>query len=223
MNAIANNLNQLKHKLPNHVKLIAVSKTKPAYDILAAYESGHRVFGENKVQELCDKYHELPQDIEWHFIGHLQRNKVKYLVPFVSLIHGVDSFKLLKEINKQGRKIDRKIPVLIQFHIAEESTKFGFSKEEFNEMLAHESFEQLNHISIRGVMGMATNTSDEQKVRSEFKKLNLLFNELKINHFINQVTFTERSMGMSNDYQLAIEEGSTMIRIGSAIFGKRNQ
>lgn len=211
----------LTNEIPTHVKLIAVSKTKPIDTIREAYQSGYKIFGENKVQELADKYNELPKDIEWHMIGHMQSNKVKYIAPFVSLIHGVDSFKLLNVINKEGEKNNRKINCLLQFHIAKEETKFGLSIEEAKEFLQSEEFKNLNNITICGVMGMATYTENEDAIRSEFKELVCIFNELKTTFFLNS-DFKEISMGMSGDYKIAIEEGATMVRIGSLLFGARN-
>ena len=208
--------------LPEEVKLVAVTKTKPVEDIREAYESGHKIFGENKVQELVDKHQELPQDIEWHMIGHLQSNKVKYIAPFVSLIHGVDKAKLLKVINKEGGKNNRVLDVLLQFHIAREETKFGFDHQEARELLASEAFRQYEYVRIRGVMGMATFTHDNEQIRSEFKELAHIFRNLKQEFFPDDPAFHEISMGMSNDYQIAIEEGATMVRIGSLIFGERN-
>lgn len=202
-------------------RLIAVSKTKPNEDLLEAYEVGQRAFGENKAQELTRKAEELPKDIEWHMIGHMQRNKVKYIAPFVSLIHGVDSLRLLKEINKQGEKNDREINCLLQMHIAEEDTKFGFSEDEVIEMIKSEEFQGLSHIRVIGLMGMATNTDDMEKVRKEFKVLKATFEKLKSEESEN-VSMQELSMGMTNDHEVACEEGSTMVRIGSAIFGARN-
>ena len=202
-------------------RLIAVSKTKPNEDLLEAYEVGQRAFGENKAQELTRKAEELPKDIEWHMIGHMQRNKVKYIAPFVSLIHGVDSLRLLKEINKQGEKNNREINCLLQMHIAEEDTKFGFSEDEVIEMIKSEEFQGLSHIRVIGLMGMATNTDDMEKVRKEFKALKATFEKLKSEESEN-VSMQELSMGMTNDHEVACEEGSTMVRIGSAIFGARN-
>jgi len=218
--AIPENLSKIKNELPNNVKLVAVSKTKPDADILEAYHAGHKIFGENKVQELVDKYHRLPKDIEWHFIGHLQSNKVKYLAPFVNLIHGVDSLKLLKEINKQAVKNNRVIDCLLQFHIANEKAKFGFYKEEVFDLLQSDVFQNLKNIRIVGLMGMATYTDDENQIRNEFANLKSYFEEIQEKH-LKQDSFTEISMGMSADYQIAIEEGSTIIRLGSAIFGAR--
>lgn len=203
-------------------KLIAVSKTKPIEDLQEAYTAGIRDFGENKVQEIQAKQPEMPTDTRWHMIGHLQSNKVKYIATFIYLIHGVDSFKLLKEIDKQGKKIDRVIPVLIQIHIAEEESKFGFDRAELEEMLSSEEFTKLTHIQIKGLMGMATFTENQEQIRKEFRGLKQLFEELKGRKLPDFVDMTELSMGMSGDYQVAQEEGSTMVRIGSAIFGARN-
>ncbi len=219
---IAANIAKIKSELPENVKLVAVSKTKPNEEILAAYHSGHKIFGENKVQELVQKYEQLPKDIEWHFIGHLQTNKVKYLAPFVSLIHGIDSLKLLKTVNKEAAKNNRVISCLLQFHIAEESTKFGFSLYEVQEMLISEDFSKLENVVITGVMGMATFTDDEMQIRTEFRQLVKYFGQLKKEYFPNSNRFCEISMGMSDDYQIAVEEGSTIIRVGSKIFGERN-
>lgn len=219
---IAENLQEIKSKLPSNVQLVAVSKTKPNSAIIEAYEAGQRVFGENRVQELANKYEELPKDIEWHMIGHLQRNKVKYIAPFVSLIHGVDSYKLLKEINKQAKDSDRTIDVLIQFHIADEDTKSGFSIDEAKEMLNNEEFPMYNNIRIRGVMGMATFTDNKEQIHQEFSNLNRCFQELQNLYFNANSAFSILSMGMSGDYEIAIEEGGNMVRVGSAIFGERN-
>lgn len=218
--SIVENLLKIKTELPEQVKLIAVSKTKPEADIMEAYNSGHKLFGENKVQEMVDKYEHLPKDIEWHFIGHLQTNKVKYIAPFVHLIHGVDSLKLLKEINKQGAKNNRVINCLLQFHIANEKAKFGFYKEEVFELLADEEFKNLKNVQIVGVMGMATYTDDENQIHQEFANLKSYFVEIK-KQFLPKPYFSEISMGMSADYKLAVEEGSTMVRLGSSIFGIR--
>lgn len=220
--SVAENIDQIKAILPEHVRLVAVSKTKPKELILEAYKYGQRAFGENKVQELSGKYEELPKDIEWHFIGHLQSNKIKYIAPFVHLIHGVDSFKLLKAIDGEARKAERIIPILLQFHIAEEETKFGLSMEEAHEMLNYQEFKLLKNVQISGVMGMATYTEDEHQIRKEFACLKSYFQTLKMNYFAEDSEFKEISMGMSGDYLLAIKEGSTMIRIGSNIFGERN-
>ena len=218
---IKNNLIKVKFNLPDNITLVAVSKTKPASDIEIAYQSGQRVFGENKVQELQDKHPELPKDIQWHMIGHLQTNKVKYIAPFISLIHAVDSLKLLQEINKQALKNHRCIPILLQFHIAKEESKFGLNLEKSNEILSSEEFKRLKNIVVKGVMGMATFTDDKDQVKSEFNILKTIFEKLKVDYFKDHDQFKEISMGMSGDYELAIEEGSTMIRIGSTIFGSR--
>lgn len=219
---IAENLKKIKSTLPKSICLVAVSKTKPNEDILEAYHAGHRHFGENKAQELINKHPELPKDINWHFIGHLQTNKVKYIVPFVYMIEAVDSLKLFKEINKQALKHSRIINCLLQFHIAEESSKFGFDLEEAKEILISEDFKELENIQIAGVMGMATYTDEIDQVRREFKTLKRIFDQLKESHFKNDDRFKEISMGMSGDYEVAIEEGSTIVRVGSAIFGLRN-
>ncbi len=210
----------LKDLKPTHTQLIAVSKTKPNEAILELYEKGQRTFGENYVQELVDKYASLPKDIEWHFIGHLQSNKVKYIAPFVECVHSVDSIKLLQEIDKQAFKNNRKIKCLMQFHIAEEDTKFGFDTEgvadiPFNDIL------NFKNIEIVGVMGMATFTNDKTQVKREFQTLKRVFDVLKTAYFNENPNFKEISMGMSDDYKMAIEEGSTMVRIGSLLFGKR--
>ena len=216
------NYNSILSKLPCSVQLIAVSKTKPVKDIETLYKEGQRRFGENKIQELKEKYSQLPSDIEWHFIGHLQSNKIKYIAPFVSLIHGIDSMKLLEEVNKHALKNDRVIPCLLQFHIAEEESKFGFDLYECEEMLQSESFMNLKNIAIHGVMGMATFTDNIEQIRDEFRHLYTIFKQLKEKYFKNSPEFKEISMGMTDDFSIAIEEGSTMVRIGSAIFGKRN-
>lgn len=207
--------------LPKEVRLVAVSKHKSTSDILKLYGEGQRIFGENKVQELTQKFEILPQDIEWHFIGHLQRNKVKYIAPFVKLIHAVDSLPLLIEINKQAKKHERTIDCLLQFHIAEEDTKFGLTLLEVEELIHDERYKELENVAICGVMGMATFTSNSDKVRKEFQTLKSIFLHLKNNYFQNIASFCEISMGMTDDYLIAIEEGSTLIRIGSAIFGTR--
>ena len=211
----------IKNTIPETVQLIAVSKTKPIEDIAEAYLAGQRLFGENKAQELKVKYEALPKDIEWHFIGHLQSNKIKYIAPFVSLIHSIDSFKLLEEINRYAQKNNRTISCLLQFHIATEDTKFGFDMNECEAMLQSAEYKSLAHVEIAGVMGMATYTENEELIRKEFKQLFANFSYLKEKHFADKNCFKEVSMGMTGDYPLAIEEGSTMIRIGSAIFGER--
>lgn len=221
MGQIANQIQRFLKDIPVNITLVAVSKTKPNEDILEAYHAGHKVFGENKVQELVAKAAELPKDIEWHYIGHLQRNKVKYIAPFVQLIHGVDSLKLLKEINKQARKLEREIPCLLQFHIASEDTKFGLDMEEAKELLNQFAANDFKNVKICGVMGMATYTENTDQIKKEFSQLKAYFDELKTSYFPEAPHFKEISMGMSGDYQIAIEEGSTMIRIGSSIFGLR--
>jgi PLP dependent protein len=202
-------------------QLVAVSKTKPNEQLLELYNKGQRIFGENYVQELVDKYNSLPKDIEWHFIGHLQSNKVKYIASFVTMIHSVDSFRLLQEIDKQAIKNNRIIKCLLQFHIAEEDTKFGFDTEGVKKFIHTTEFNQLKNIELCGVMGMATFTDNKIQVKKEFQLLKQIFDELKENYFANYPTFKDISMGMSDDYKLAIAEGSTMVRIGSLIFGKR--
>jgi hypothetical protein len=213
---------EIRASLPAGVRLVAVSKFKPAEDISALYQHGQRVFGENHAQEMRAKHEVLPQDIEWHFIGHLQTNKIKYIAPYVSLIHSIDSFDLLKEVNKHAVKNDRVIPCLLQFHIADEETKFGFTFEECAAMLDSADFRELKNVKIHGVMGMATFTDDQEQVRGEFRHLHQIFQDLKARYFAQEPDFKEISMGMSEDYPIAIEEGSTLIRIGSAIFGPRN-
>ena len=218
---IAGHISKIKEQLGEGVCLVAVSKTKTIREIGEAYNSGQRVFGENKVQELTEKFGRLPRDIEWHFIGHMQTNKVKYIAPFIGLIHSVDSFKLLKTIDREGEKNNRKIKCLLQFHIAEEETKFGFDLTEAVEVLSSSEFSEFKYIELCGVMGMATNTDEEAQIRKEFKMLKNIFMEIKGKFFGRQDSFSEISMGMSGDYQIAVEEGSTMVRIGSLIFGER--
>ena len=217
---IRENLQRILNDIPSNVQLVAVSKTKPNEDILTAYDSGQRHFGENKVQELNQKQQQLPKDIKWHMIGHLQTNKVKYIAPFIHLIHGVDSIKLLKEINKQAKKNNRTIECLLQFHIASEQSKFGLSRAQAIEIILSDEFNALNNICIKGVMGMASFTSDHNKIEEEFSVLKAIFDELKnITPYPN--SFDCISMGMSGDYKIAIKKGSNMIRIGSTIFGSR--
>ncbi|MEO9893050.1 YggS family pyridoxal phosphate-dependent enzyme [Aurantibacter sp.] len=216
--SIKKNLAEIRTSIPENVTLVAVSKTKPNEAIIEAYETGQRIFGENKVQEMVQKWEVLPKDIEWHMIGHLQRNKVKYMAEFVSLIHGVDSLRLLKEINKQAVKHNRIIDCLFQIHIAEEDTKFGLDQEEVEEIIISGELNKLENIRIVGLMGMATFTDNQSQVRKEFSTLKSIFNSLK--NTLPDISIL--SMGMSGDYQLAIEEGSTMIRVGSSIFGSRN-
>ena len=217
------NLEQVKKSFQNpNCKLIAVSKTKPLADLQAAYAAGIRDFGENKVQEIQAKQPEMPVDTRWHMIGHLQSNKIKYIAPFIHLIHGVDSFKLLVEINKQGKKIDRPIPVLLQIHIATEESKFGFDIDELEVLLSSPEFNNLTHVQIQGLMGMASFTENQEQIRTEFRGLKQLYDDLKKRALPSFVNLHELSMGMSGDYQIAQEEGSTMVRIGSSIFGARN-
>ncbi|PLW94371.1 MAG: YggS family pyridoxal phosphate-dependent enzyme [Marinilabiliales bacterium] len=218
---IQENLTDLLQQLPSGVKLVAVSKTKPVEIIKEALQTGHSIFGENKVQELIAKQEQLPVEIEWHYIGHLQRNKVKFIAPFVALIHAVDSIKLLGEINKQAIKNNRIIDCLLQFHIAEESTKFGLDFDEAIELIESEAYKSFNNVRITGVMGMATYTDRTEQVRNEFRRLKDYFDQLKKIYFSDTVYFKEISMGMSDDYQIAIEEGSTLIRVGTRIFGER--
>ena len=216
--SIQKQLLSILEELPRHVHLVAVSKTKPNADLEEAYATGQRIFGENKIQEMTQKWETLPKDIQWHMIGNVQTNKVKYLAPYVSLIHGVDRYKLLKEINKQAAKCDRVIDCLLQMHIAQENTKFGFNKEELEAVVTDLKANPLPHIRIKGLMGMATFTDNQDQIRSEFKTLKQQFDWLQTQHS----EANELSMGMSGDYALAIEEGSTMIRVGSKIFGSRN-
>lgn len=218
---IAENINKIRSEIPSHVRLVAVSKTKGIPEILDAYHAGQRLFGENKVQEMIAKQPELPDDIQWHFIGHLQTNKVRFIAPFVAMIQSVDRMKVLKEINRQAEIIGKVIPCLLQFHIAEEETKFGLNMAEAEEMLDSEDYKSMKNIQLRGAMGMATFTEDTAQVRREFKNLNLIFQHLKSSYFATDPAFCEISMGMSGDYQLAIEEGSTIIRVGSLVFGGR--
>jgi PLP dependent protein len=220
--SISTKLNSIKKDLPAHCKLIAVTKTHPVTLIQEAYDAGHRLFGENKVQEMVEKFEVLPRDIQWHLIGHLQTNKVKYIAPFVSLIHAVDSLKLLIEIDKQGQKYNRSIQCLLQVHIAAEETKFGFSEGEVINVLSSSEIKNLKHIEVKGLMGMATFTDRQEQVRMEFRSLKNFFDKLKESDLPQQVHMDELSMGMSGDYHIAIEEGSTMVRVGSAIFGQRD-
>ena len=217
MSTIQQNLNNIKSQLPAHVTLVAVSKTKPVADLMEAYDAGQRIFGENKIQEMTDKWEVMPKDIEWHMIGHVQTNKVKYMAPYVSLIHGVDSLKLLQEINKQAAKNNRVIDCLLQMYIAEEESKFGLDEQELEEILSSTEFKQLKNIRIVGLMGMATFTENKNQIEKEFKHLKTIFDKLKTQNS----ELKTLSMGMSGDYQLAISCGSTMVRIGSSIFGSR--
>jgi pyridoxal phosphate enzyme (YggS family) len=221
--SISTNLNEVKQTLAPHVTLVAVSKTKPMEDLMEAYEAGQRIFGENKIQEMTEKYEALPKDIEWHMIGHVQRNKVKYMAEYVSLIHGVESLKLLQEINKQAEKHNRIIPVLLQMFIAQEDTKFGLDTNELEEIFTSEELKEMQNIQIKGLMGMATFTEDSQEVKKEFSTLKDIFDKSKQKYNdLPNVQLEIISMGMSNDYLLAVECGSTMVRIGSTIFGNRN-
>jgi pyridoxal phosphate enzyme (YggS family) len=220
-NSLKENLTEILQTIPNHVKLVAVSKTKPIEAIQILYDAGQRIFGENRVQELVEKHEALPQDIEWHLIGHLQRNKVKYIAPFVDLIHSIDSERLLDEVNIQAQKNNRKIKVLLQFYIAQEETKFGFDLNEIKELFFRKTPESFEFIEFCGVMGMASFSDDENQVRAEFQKLKQIFDQLKEGYFSKNQSFSEISMGMSGDYLLAIEEGSTMVRVGSSLFGSR--
>lgn len=219
---IKEEITQLRKELPEGVKLVAVSKTKPVEAIRTAYETGQRIFGENKVQELCIKHDELPNDIEWHFIGHLQTNKVKYIASFISLLHAVDSMKLLKTINKEAQKHSRSINCLLQIYIAKETSKFGLLRSEAEAILDSDDFKALTNVKVTGLMGMATNSSDESIVRKEFTELKDFNDSLKKRHAYCRENFTELSMGMSHDKHLAIEAGSTLIRVGTQIFGERD-
>lgn len=218
---IAENIKQVQNELPEGVRLVAVSKFHPNEAIEEAYRAGQRIFGESKVQEMTAKYESLPKDIEWHFIGHLQTNKIKYIVPYVALIHGIDSYKLLAEVNKQAVKANRIVDCLLQLHIAREETKFGFSFDECREMLASGEWKALHNIRICGLMGMATNTKNAEQIKAEFCSLSGFFQEVKSNWFADSESFKELSMGMSHDYREAIAAGSTLIRVGSKIFGER--
>ena len=218
--SIKNNLLNIKATLPKQVTLVAVSKTKPVSDLMEAYEAGQRIFGENKIQEMTEKWEQMPKDIQWHMIGHVQTNKVKFMAPFVSLIHGVDSLKLLQEINKQAKKNNRTIDCLLQIYIAEEETKFGLDEEELTSLLTSNEFQELKNIQIVGLMGMATFTANKDQIKKEFLHLKSIF-DTKKNLKSKICNLNTLSMGMSGDYQLAIECGSTMVRIGSSIFGGR--
>jgi len=217
MGIISENLKNIKSTLPKEVTLVAVSKTKPNEDIVEAYGAGQRIFGENKIQEMVAKHEALPKDIQWHMIGHVQTNKVKYMASFVKLIHGVESLKLLKEINKRAKQNDRVIDCLLQVHIAEEETKFGFNHAEIEEILSSETYKAYENVRVVGLMGMATNTDDKSKIASEFKSLKNIFDKVKETN----LQFSTLSMGMSGDYSVAVENGSNMVRIGSSIFGLR--
>lgn len=218
--SISENLMALKSTLPEVVTLVAVSKTKPIADLTEAYQAGQRIFGENKIQEMTEKWEQLPKDIQWHMIGHVQRNKVKFMAKYVALIHGVDSLKLLDEINKQGLKFDRTIDCLLQMHIAEEETKFGLDQTELHDLLQSESLKNMNNICIKGLMGMATFTNNQKQIQKEFLHLKSIFDKIKTSAPKN-CDISILSMGMSGDYKLAIAAGSNMVRIGSSIFGSR--
>ena len=221
--SIPANITKIQSTLPDHCQLIAVSKTKPVKVLMQAYDAGMRDFGENKAQEMTEKYEQMPQDIRWHMIGHLQRNKVKYLAPFVHLIHSVDSLRLLKEVEKQGKKIERKIDCLLQVHIAQEEEKFGLSEEELWDLLQGSDLPNMQFVQIKGLMGMATFTDNDEQKRREFRYLKSLFDQIKtIPNLPTSVSMQTLSMGMSGDYRIALEEGSTMVRIGTTIFGARD-
>jgi PLP dependent protein len=220
---IKNNINAIIAELSGtSCQLIAVSKTQPIERLQEAYDAGQRIFGENKAQELASKYETLPKDIEWHMIGHLQTNKVKYIAPFVTLIHSIDSIKLLEEVDKQAKKVNRKISCLLQVHIAKEETKFGFGVDEIKELINSETLVNFSNVEIKGLMGMATFTENQEQIRNEFSVINNLFQSLKSQTLPANVEMKELSIGMSSDYKIAIEEGSTLVRVGTAIFGVRN-
>jgi len=219
---IAENIRTIGENIPDNVTLVAVSKTKPDEAIMEAYKAGHRDFGENKVQDLAAKQERLPDDIRWHMIGHLQSNKVKYLAPFVHMLHGVDSLKLLGTINREAEKHERVIDCLLQVRIAREETKFGFTEKDLKELIASDAFREMKNVRIRGVMGMATYTENSEQIRKEFRLLKRIFDSLKATAFDGHDWFDQLSCGMSGDYDLAIEEGSNMVRVGSLIFGTRN-
>ena len=218
---IAGRFYRIKNELPENVRLLAVSKFQSESTIMEAYRIGQRIFGENRIQELLSKFEHLPKDIEWHFIGHLQTNKVKYIVPFIHTIQSIDSMKLAEIVNNEGSKCNRKIRVLLQIHIAQEEQKFGFSYEEIESLLESNAFNSMTNLDISGLMAMATLTENQTQIRSEFKQLNRFFQQLKAGFFADNHSFTELSIGMSDDYPIAIEEGSTMVRVGSKIFGGR--
>lgn len=219
--SITQNISKIRTHIPSNVRLVCVSKFHPHESIIEAYQAGERIFGESKVQELCEKYESLPKDIDWHFIGHLQTNKIRFIVPFVSLIHGVDSVKLLEEINKQAIKEAKIVNCLLQVHIAQEETKFGFSESELLEYLSTGKWKDLENIRICGLMGMATYTDNREQIQNEFSGLKALFDKVKLSFFDTSDYFTELSMGMSDDFKLAIAQGSTLVRVGSSIFGQR--
>jgi len=219
---IPENLNYIKSRIPANVKLIAISKTHPAETVMIAYNAGQRIFGENKVQEMLSKCEQMPKEIEWHLVGHLQTNKVKFIAPFVKLIHSVDSLKLLAVINNEAKKNNRIINCLLQVYIAKEETKFGLAQDEIESILNSQEYKRMENIQVIGLMGMASFTENTDQIRQEFKSLKIIFNNIKTQYFTDKDYFRELSMGMSSDFSIAIEEGSTMIRIGSIIFGERN-
>lgn len=219
--SITTHLQQVTDSLPQGVRLVAVSKFHPSEDIKEAYRAGQRIFGESRAQELKAKHESLPKDIEWHFIGTLQTNKIKYIIPYVSLIHGIDSYRLLCEVDKQAAKVDRKVKCLLQIHLGQEESKFGFSFEECILMLESKEWQNLQHVEICGLMGMASNTDNAEQIRFEFRSLSKFFKEIRKQYFADAPAFCELSMGMSDDYPIAIEEGSTLVRVGSKIFGER--
>lgn len=219
---IQESIKNILAELPEGVRLVAVSKFHPKEALQEAYEAGQRIFGESKVQEMTDKYEALPKDIQWHFIGHLQTNKIKYMASYVAMIHGIDSYRLLEEVNKHAAKAGRIIPCLLQIHIAQEETKFGFSFDECREMLQKGEWKQLSNVQVAGLMGMATNTDNSQQIANEFHSLHSFFQEVKDIYFKDNEQFKEISMGMTHDYHLAIKQGSTLVRIGTKIFGERN-
>lgn len=222
MSTIQAKIKEVLAELPAGVRLVAVSKFHPVKALEEAYAAGQRIFGESHVQEMTQKYEALPKDIEWHFIGHLQTNKVKYMAPYVSLIHAIDSYRLLAEVNKQAAKVGRVIPCLLQIHVAQEETKFGFTFDECRQLLADGEWRKLEHVQLAGIMGMASNVDDAQQIQQEFCSLNEFFKEIKQTYFATDDRFCELSMGMSHDYPLAVEAGSTLVRVGSKIFGERN-
>ena len=218
---IRENLEKIRATLPSGVTLVAVSKTKPVSDVQEAYDAGQRIFGENHALEMRDKHEALPKDIQWHFIGHLQTNKIKYIIPYVTLIHSIDTANLLEAVNKEAKKHDRVVDCLLQFHIAQEETKFGLDLEEARQLLDSDVFKEMQNVRLCGVMGMATFTDDMEQVRKEFQHLKCLFDTLKNDYFADHPSFKEISMGMSDDYPIAVEEGATLVRVGSKIFGAR--
>ena len=220
MTDVAQNIQNIRTLIPQGVRLVAVSKTKPSSMIQQAYDAGQRIFGENKALEMRDKHQVLPADIQWHFIGHLQTNKIKYIIPYVSLIHSIDSLSLLQAVDKEAAKHQRVVDCLLQFHIAQEETKFGLDLAEAEQLLSH--YGELSHVRLVGVMGMATNTEDQDQVRREFRNLHSIFDDQQARYFHDNPSFKEISMGMSHDWQVAVLEGSTIIRLGSSIFGARD-